>query len=49
MNTLYNFLTQTYIAAIPTGMIIGSALALVAGILTLTKGGLIRHFINYGK
>lgn len=49
MNTLYNFLTQTYVAAIPTGMVIVGAIALVAGILTLTVGGLFRHFINYGK
>jgi hypothetical protein len=50
MNTIYNFLTQTYVPQIPNYMAVGFGLALGAAIVVLLRpNGLIRHFINYGK
>jgi hypothetical protein len=50
MNMIYNFLTQTYVPAIPIYMAIGLGLAIGSAlVLFLKKNGLISHFINYGK
>ncbi|WP_177189116.1 hypothetical protein [Chitinophaga sp. YR573] len=49
MNTISTFLTQTYVPGIPNYMVAMAPVVIGLAILTLTRGGLIRHFINYGK
>ncbi len=49
MNTLTTFLTQTYVPGIPNYMVAMVPVILASAILTLTRGGLIKHFLNYGK
>jgi hypothetical protein len=49
MNKISDFLIQSYIPYIPNYMVTMFIVSLLIAIYTLTKGGLIRHFINYNK
>lgn len=49
MSSIYTFLTQQYVHGLSNYVIIMAPVVLGLAILTLTKGGLIRHFLNHGK
>jgi hypothetical protein len=49
MNTINTFLTQTYVPGIANYMLVMAPVVLALAVITLTKGGLIRHFLNHGK
>jgi hypothetical protein len=49
MSNIYSFLTQQYVHGLSNYVIVMAPIVLLLAVLTLTKGGLIRHFINHGK
>ena len=49
MSQIYSFLTHQYVHGLSNYVIVMAPVVLALAILTLTKGGLIRHFLNHGK